>query len=139
MTSQFGALVRLLRQRAELTQEDLAERAGLGVRTIRGLETGERADPRVATVRRLADAFALDEADRVELFAAAGFARTPVEAAPVLDPPPRSPAPPSTAGSPTPPTNWPTPCGRGGSGRRSSGRSTTPSRCPCGGCRWPTS
>jgi len=75
LTSQFGALLRRLRTRAELTQEGLAERSALGVRTIRGLETGERADPRVGTVRRLADALALEEVERVELLAAAGHAR----------------------------------------------------------------
>lgn len=83
VTSQFGTVVRQLRQRAELTQEELAERSGLGVRTVRGLETGERADPRVGTVRRLADALALDETERLDLFAAAGFPGP----APVLAPP----------------------------------------------------
>ncbi len=75
MTSRFGALLRQQRTRAELTQEGLAERSALGVRTIRGLETGERGDPRVGTVRRLADALGLEEAERVELLAAAGHAR----------------------------------------------------------------
>jgi transcriptional regulator with XRE-family HTH domain len=55
-----------------MTQEVLADRAKLGVRTVRGLETGERADPRVATVRQLADALELEPADRVALLAAAG-------------------------------------------------------------------
>ncbi len=72
MASQFGALLRQLRLRAGMTQEGLAERSELGVRTIRGLETGERADPRVGTVRRLADALELDGTERGELFAAAG-------------------------------------------------------------------
>ncbi|MFF4159248.1 NACHT domain-containing protein [Streptomyces sp. NPDC001678] len=49
----------------------MAERAGVGVRTIRGLETGERADPRVTTVRRLADALGLAPAESEELLAAA--------------------------------------------------------------------
>ena len=74
MTSQFGALLRQLRARAGMTQEGLAERSDLGVRTIRGLETGERADPRVGTVRRLADALELDDTERIDLFAAAGHA-----------------------------------------------------------------
>lgn len=87
MTSQFGTVVRQLRQRAELTQEELAERSGLGVRTVRGLETGERADPRVGTVRRLADALALDETERLDLFAAAGFPGS--VSAPVPAPPER--------------------------------------------------
>ncbi|WP_274383608.1 NACHT domain-containing protein [Saccharothrix deserti] len=71
----FGALLRQLRSRAGMTQEALAERAKLGVRTVRGLETGERADPRVGTVRQIADALELEAADRVSLFAAAGHAR----------------------------------------------------------------
>src|SRR5436309_2436066 len=54
-----------------MTQEALAERAGVGVRTIRGLETGERADPRVTTVRLLADALGLSPDEREELLAAA--------------------------------------------------------------------
>jgi transcriptional regulator with XRE-family HTH domain len=72
VTSQFGALLRQLRLRVGVTQEGLAERSELGVRTIRGLETGERADPRMGTVRRLADALGLDGTQRAELFAAAG-------------------------------------------------------------------
>ncbi|GAB3432382.1 helix-turn-helix domain-containing protein [Actinophytocola sediminis] len=72
MTSQFGALLRQQRLRAGLTQEALADRSGLGVRTVRALETGERADPRVATVRQLTDALNLDAADRLALLAAAG-------------------------------------------------------------------
>ncbi|MFI9237626.1 helix-turn-helix domain-containing protein [Streptomyces sp. NPDC053079] len=71
MASEFSALLRRLRRDAGMTQETLAERAGVGVRTIRGLETGERADPRVTTVRLLADALGLAPEDREELLAAA--------------------------------------------------------------------
>ncbi|REK91280.1 helix-turn-helix domain-containing protein [Streptomyces inhibens] len=71
MTSEFNVLLRQLRHKAEMTQEALAERAGVGVRTIRGLETGERADPRVTTVRLLADALGLSPEEREELLAAA--------------------------------------------------------------------
>ena len=71
MTSEFSALLRRLRRAAGMTQEALAERAGVGVRTIRGLETGERADPRVTTVRLLADALGLSPEAREELLAAA--------------------------------------------------------------------
>ena len=72
MANQLGALLRQSRLRAGLTQEVLAERAGLGVRTIRGLETGERADPRVGTVEAVADALGLTAAERAELVAAIG-------------------------------------------------------------------
>ncbi|OLF06173.1 hypothetical protein BLA60_33105 [Actinophytocola xinjiangensis] len=77
MTSRFGVLLRQHRLQAELTQEALADRSGLGVRTVRGLETGERAEPRVATVRLLADALALDTGERVTLLAAAGHVDNP--------------------------------------------------------------
>ncbi|WP_269858982.1 XRE family transcriptional regulator [Streptomyces sp. RPT161] len=71
MASEFGLLLRRLRHQAGMTQEALAERAGVGVRTVRGLETGERADPRVATVRLLADALQLRPEEREELLRAA--------------------------------------------------------------------
>jgi transcriptional regulator with XRE-family HTH domain len=72
VASQFGPLLRHFRLRAKLTQEALAAYAELGVRTIRGLETGERGDPRVGTVEALADALGLSAAERVQLLAAAG-------------------------------------------------------------------
>ncbi|WP_241777516.1 helix-turn-helix domain-containing protein [Streptomyces sp. CT34] len=71
MTNELSPLLRRLRQQAGMTQEALAERAGVGVRTVRGLETGERADPRVTTVRLLADALGLASEEREELLAAA--------------------------------------------------------------------
>lgn len=85
VTSQFGALLRQLRLRAELTQEALAGRSGLGVRTVRGLETGERSEPRVATVRLLAEALELDSAERVALLSAAGHVDTPNAPDPLAD------------------------------------------------------
>ncbi|MFG2721826.1 helix-turn-helix domain-containing protein [Streptomyces sp. NPDC048416] len=71
MTSEFSALLKRFRHEGNLTQEALAERAGVGVRTIRGLETGERADPRVTTVRLLADALGLNSDERERLLASA--------------------------------------------------------------------
>ncbi|MFE6685825.1 helix-turn-helix domain-containing protein [Streptomyces sp. NPDC057743] len=90
MTSEFSALLKRLRRAANLTQEALAERAGVGVRTIRGLETGERADPRVTTVRLLADALGLSPEDRERLLASA--VRRTAEG----DLPEEPPAPPAT-------------------------------------------
>jgi tetratricopeptide (TPR) repeat protein/DNA-binding XRE family transcriptional regulator len=49
----FGSLVRRYRRDAELTQEALAERAGLSVRAVRELETGRQHHPRQDTVRLL--------------------------------------------------------------------------------------
>jgi len=54
-----------------LTQEELAERAGLSERTIRRLEAGASANPQLETVRLLADALGLKPAERAQLLAAA--------------------------------------------------------------------
>ncbi|OLF05181.1 hypothetical protein BLA60_37325 [Actinophytocola xinjiangensis] len=71
MTGQFSTLLRRLRRQAGMTQEQLAERSGVGVRTIRGFETGERTDPRLATMRLLADSLGLRPDQRDELLATA--------------------------------------------------------------------
>ncbi|MFE0252406.1 helix-turn-helix domain-containing protein [Streptomyces sp. NPDC059010] len=71
MASEFGAVLRRLRVREGMTQDELERRSGVSVSTIRGLETGKRSNPRMATVQRLADALALDPADREELARAA--------------------------------------------------------------------
>jgi transcriptional regulator with XRE-family HTH domain len=67
----FGAVLRRLRSAAALSQEDLAERAGLSRNGISDLERGARLVPRLETVRLLADALALGDADRAALLAAA--------------------------------------------------------------------
>ena len=67
----FGDWLRQLRSAASLSQEELAERAGLSVRGISDLERGLRHAPRPETVRMLADALALTEDDRASLRAAA--------------------------------------------------------------------
>jgi tetratricopeptide (TPR) repeat protein/transcriptional regulator with XRE-family HTH domain len=54
----LGALFRGQRERAGLTQEQVAERAGLSVRTIRNIEAGARR-PRAESVRLLAEALQL--------------------------------------------------------------------------------
>ncbi len=66
----FGARLRRAREAAGLAQEELAERAGLSVNTVGGLERGEHRHPHPATVRSLADALGLDDAERAALSAA---------------------------------------------------------------------
>ena len=66
----FGAQLRRLREAAGLTQEELAERAGLTARAISMLERGERKRPYPHTVRSLADALELSEGERAVLTAA---------------------------------------------------------------------
>jgi transcriptional regulator with XRE-family HTH domain len=55
----FGDIVRSHRQRLGLTQEELAGKAGIGLRTVRDIETARISRPRQVTVRRLADVFDL--------------------------------------------------------------------------------
>lgn len=55
----FGQLLRSLRMRALLSQEQLAQRSGLGVRTIRDLEGGRVSCPHGKSIRLLAAALGL--------------------------------------------------------------------------------
>jgi non-specific serine/threonine protein kinase len=66
----FSVLLRRYRENAGLSQEELAERAGLTGQAISVLERGERRYPYPATVRRLADALGLADGDRATLLAA---------------------------------------------------------------------
>jgi non-specific serine/threonine protein kinase len=66
----FGVVLRRYRSAAGLSQEALAERAGLSRRGIADLERGARTFPYGETVRRLADALGLDPAERAALLAA---------------------------------------------------------------------
>jgi predicted ATPase/transcriptional regulator with XRE-family HTH domain/Tfp pilus assembly protein PilF len=68
-SASFGRLLRQHRLRAGLTQEALAERAGVGSRSVQDLER-DRARPRAETVRLLAAALALDDDARAGLIAA---------------------------------------------------------------------
>lgn len=81
-----GPLLREWRNRALLTQEQLAERAGLSVRTIRRLESDGPAmgRPHSTSLQMLAAALNLTEADRARLAAAAGW---PERTAETEDPP----------------------------------------------------
>ncbi|MEU8401907.1 NB-ARC domain-containing protein [Nonomuraea sp. NPDC048892] len=67
----LGELLRTWRRRALLTQEQLAERAGLNVRTVRRLENDGLLRPRTTSVLLLARALDLDEAERAALNTAA--------------------------------------------------------------------
>jgi predicted ATPase/DNA-binding XRE family transcriptional regulator len=67
----FGTVLRQLRTAAALSQEELAERAGVSVRGISDLERGVHRTPHLVTVRLLADALTLDPADRAALLTAA--------------------------------------------------------------------
>src|SRR5579859_1515483 len=69
-SASFGVLLRY-RLAAGLSQEELAERAGLSRRGLSDLERGARRTPYPATVRRLAEALGLAEADRAALLMAA--------------------------------------------------------------------
>lgn len=89
VTSEFGPLLRQLRKQAGMTQEQLAERAELAVRTIRRLETGAGNDPRVGTVKLLAQALDLAPEDRQRLLAAASGTPLPTEVPPAEAPPER--------------------------------------------------
>ena len=66
----FGAVLRHRRLVAGLTQEALAERSGLGLRSIQGLERGET-QPRRETLQRLVEALRLT-AEQIPAFEQAG-------------------------------------------------------------------
>ncbi|MGW6309845.1 helix-turn-helix domain-containing protein [Streptomyces niveus] len=67
MTDELGALLRRLRKRVRLTQEQLAERSTVSVRTIRRLETGRSTDHRLRTLHLLADALEVGTEERRQL------------------------------------------------------------------------
>src|SRR5690348_7907549 len=67
----FGRLLRRFRLAADLSQEDLAERAGVSWRTISDLERGVKQAPRRSTLRLLAEALALSAEARAALQASA--------------------------------------------------------------------
>ncbi|MET7335787.1 tetratricopeptide repeat protein [Nonomuraea sp. NPDC005650] len=67
----LGTLLRAWRNRALLTQDQLADRAGINVRTIRRLEGDAVERPRSASLRMLAEALELDPREQEALAAAA--------------------------------------------------------------------
>ncbi|HRD64248.1 MAG TPA: helix-turn-helix transcriptional regulator, partial [Nocardioides sp.] len=71
MAPSFAALLRRQREAAGLTQAELADRAGLGVRTVSNLERGVNSSPYPSTVRLLAEALELAPVELDALVAAA--------------------------------------------------------------------
>jgi predicted ATPase/transcriptional regulator with XRE-family HTH domain len=67
----FGALLKRHREGGGLSQETLAERAGLSAEAISALERGARRSPHLTTVRLLADALGLQGPQRAAFEAAA--------------------------------------------------------------------
>jgi predicted ATPase/transcriptional regulator with XRE-family HTH domain len=76
----FGALLRQYRLAAGLSQEELAERAGLSVAGLSALETGRRQAPYRHTVTLLVRALRLTEAETTVLEAAVVRVRAPAAA-----------------------------------------------------------
>jgi tetratricopeptide (TPR) repeat protein/transcriptional regulator with XRE-family HTH domain len=76
----FATVLRKLRTEARLTQEELAEAAGLSPRSVSDLERGIAATPRRETVRLLADALGLSGPARSEFEAVARGRAVPAEA-----------------------------------------------------------
>jgi transcriptional regulator with XRE-family HTH domain len=67
----FRVALTRFRAGSGLTQEELAERAGLSVEAVGALERGVRSRPRASTVNRLAEALALSPDDRASFEQAA--------------------------------------------------------------------
>src|SRR5919199_812645 len=76
----FAELLRRYRSAAGVTQEELAERAGITAKAVGALERGERRQPWPDTVRRLATALGLSEDARAAFLAA--VSRHPAAASP---------------------------------------------------------
>ncbi len=101
----FGELLQRFRRTAGLSQETLADRAGLSASTIAALERGRRTIPRPQTVAMLADALGLNPDDRTALIGAAATAHLSGEqTVDALEAPAPSPGAPQPATTPPPPT-----------------------------------
>lgn len=85
-TQPFSEQLRRLRDAAGLTQEELAERAGLSVKAVSALERGRRQRPYPHTVRALADALGLSEDERAELAGTLPKRERQADAAPAARP-----------------------------------------------------
>lgn len=105
-TEPFGAVLRRLRERAGLSQQELAERAGLTPHAVSALERGTRTRPYPHTVRSLAEALDVSDGDRDSLIAAVPRRRDAKQDAAVAPVPTGSPGPDPARpiGLPVPPT-----------------------------------
>jgi len=81
----FGAQLKVLREAAGFTQEELATIAGLSVHAVSALERGERRRPHVETVRALSAALDLTGAPRDALLASARTAAPATAVDPLHD------------------------------------------------------
>jgi transcriptional regulator with XRE-family HTH domain len=79
--SQFGVLLRQLREAAGLTQEELADAARMSPRSVSDLERGVSRTPRPETVRRLAAALGLRERELAGFRAVAAGRPAPADEA----------------------------------------------------------
>src|SRR4051794_29219800 len=95
----FGHALRAFRGSAGLTQEELAERAGLSTNGVSALERGIRTNPSPNTVRALAEALGLAPEDRDRLLELARGGGAPAPAGPPAPLPPASAS--AALGSPT--------------------------------------
>lgn len=93
LVSSFGDVLRELRTARSLTQEELAERAGITVKGVSALERGERRRPYPHTVRSLADALGLEQTERERLVAAVPRRGATEQTLPGESLPPAAPAP----------------------------------------------
>jgi transcriptional regulator with XRE-family HTH domain len=57
---ELGEVIRRLRRAAGMRQQDLAEAAGVGISLVTQLEQGRTKDPRLTTLRALANALGVD-------------------------------------------------------------------------------
>ena len=73
----FGEYLRRLREERGLTQEQLAERAGLSSNAIAALESGRRQRPYPSTMQALSDVLGLSEGERTQLVGALPRQSTP--------------------------------------------------------------
>lgn len=67
----MGELLKALRKKRNVTQEQLRDASGVSLSVIKWLETGRTQVPAAASVAALADALDLDDGERAEWFGAA--------------------------------------------------------------------